>query len=347
MRTCSIAFGNPQFDESKYAALVAQRFKTAHNVERVDGNDLDLIDDACRTLRRTLRRQLRAPDVSGVRACAAHVTVALSGDGGDENFGGYRRYRGTPTRSACGPGCRLGCGGRFSVRSVRSIQSSTGRRGFCVRSRRSGARSRQPRGLFPQVSRFCRRPSAPTFSRRFVAQLTAMRPSTCSKARRATLRRRPARAGSIPRLQDLLAGRYPHQGRPREHGAQPRGARAVLDHELVDWAGGVPSSLKLLGGEGKYFFKKALESRLPNDVLYRAQDGFCGAARAVVPHRPQRARARAVVERRVPCRRRVRPRFRCVDARSARTRRARFQRVVMGAADVCRIPTRCAWGHAG
>jgi asparagine synthase (glutamine-hydrolysing) len=48
----------------------------------------------------------------------------------------------------------------------------------------------------------------------------------------------------------------------------------ILDHELVDWVSGVPSSLKLNGREGKYLFKKALERRLPHDVLYRQKMGF-------------------------------------------------------------------------
>jgi asparagine synthase (glutamine-hydrolysing) len=48
----------------------------------------------------------------------------------------------------------------------------------------------------------------------------------------------------------------------------------ILDHELVDWASGVAPTQKLNGREGKYFFKKALETRLPSDVLYRPKMGF-------------------------------------------------------------------------
>jgi len=48
----------------------------------------------------------------------------------------------------------------------------------------------------------------------------------------------------------------------------------ILDHELVDWTAGVDPTLKLNGREGKYFFKKALESRLPNEILYRPKMGF-------------------------------------------------------------------------
>jgi asparagine synthase (glutamine-hydrolysing) len=48
----------------------------------------------------------------------------------------------------------------------------------------------------------------------------------------------------------------------------------LMDHELVQWVASLPSALKLKGSEGKYLFKKAMEPRLPNDVLYRPKMGF-------------------------------------------------------------------------
>ena len=47
-----------------------------------------------------------------------------------------------------------------------------------------------------------------------------------------------------------------------------------MDHELVQWAASLPSSLKLQGGNGKMVLKKALEPHLPADVLYRPKMGF-------------------------------------------------------------------------
>jgi asparagine synthase (glutamine-hydrolysing) len=48
----------------------------------------------------------------------------------------------------------------------------------------------------------------------------------------------------------------------------------ILDHQLVDWISGLPPEMKLKGREGKYIFKKALESKLPHDILYRQKMGF-------------------------------------------------------------------------
>ena len=48
----------------------------------------------------------------------------------------------------------------------------------------------------------------------------------------------------------------------------------LLDHNFAEWTAGIPASLKLRNGEGKYVFKRALESRLPHDILYRPKQGF-------------------------------------------------------------------------
>jgi asparagine synthase (glutamine-hydrolysing) len=47
-----------------------------------------------------------------------------------------------------------------------------------------------------------------------------------------------------------------------------------LDHELVEWAFSLPNELKLKNGEGKFLVKRALESRLPDEILYRPKAGF-------------------------------------------------------------------------
>jgi len=48
----------------------------------------------------------------------------------------------------------------------------------------------------------------------------------------------------------------------------------LLDAEFVNWACTIPSSLKLKGRQGKYIFKKTLESRVPDSILYREKMGF-------------------------------------------------------------------------
>ena len=47
-----------------------------------------------------------------------------------------------------------------------------------------------------------------------------------------------------------------------------------MDHPLVEWLASLPNGLKIRGKEGKFLFKKAMEPRLPSDVLYRPKMGF-------------------------------------------------------------------------
>ena len=56
-----------------------------------------------------------------------------------------------------------------------------------------------------------------------------------------------------------------------------------LDHELLAWGMSLPPALKLRGQEGKWLLKKALEPKVPKEILYRRKQGFCDVVGAAVP----------------------------------------------------------------
>ena len=91
--TCSIAFDDPAFNESAFAQLVADRYKTDHHVETVKSDDFDLIDTLAALYDEPYADSSAIPTYRVCQLARKHVTVALSGDGGDESMGGYRRYR--------------------------------------------------------------------------------------------------------------------------------------------------------------------------------------------------------------------------------------------------------------
>jgi asparagine synthase (glutamine-hydrolysing) len=93
-RTFSIGFRDRRFDESAYALAVARHFDTNHRHLVVDERDaLDLIPQFSTSYDEPFADSSALPTMAVARLAREHVTVALSGDGGDELFSGYPRYR--------------------------------------------------------------------------------------------------------------------------------------------------------------------------------------------------------------------------------------------------------------
>jgi len=94
VKTFSIGFeGDPAYDETAYARLAAQRFKTDHTEFRVSPAAVDLIDTLIWHHDGPFGDSSAVPTYIVSKLARAHVTVVLTGDGGDELFAGYRRFR--------------------------------------------------------------------------------------------------------------------------------------------------------------------------------------------------------------------------------------------------------------
>lgn len=92
VNTFSIAFGERAFDESAYALAVAERYGTIHDVRQVDADDFSLIPRLPEIYDEPFGDISAIPTFAVCAQARQSVTVALSGDGGDEVFAGYRRY---------------------------------------------------------------------------------------------------------------------------------------------------------------------------------------------------------------------------------------------------------------
>jgi len=276
VNTCSISFGEREYDEAEYAARVAERYRTRHRVERVDPNDFDLIDRLASLYDEPFADSSAMPTYRVCGLARKHVTVALSGDGGDENLGGYRRYRHhlyeEKMRAALPLGLRrplFGLMGRVYPKANWAPRIFRAKATFQALARDT------IEGYFHGISVvndvFRTSMYSPLFRRKLDGY------------RAIEVLRRHARNADTTRLLSLvqyldiktyLVGDILTKV-DRASMAHALEVRVpILDHKLVEWMATLPPELKLRRGEGKYVFKKALEPYLPRDVLYRRKMGF-------------------------------------------------------------------------
>ena len=90
--TYSVAFKDSAFDESDYARIVAERFGTEHHALTADDDPSSLFEELIRAYDEPFADSSALATLAVAKVAREHVTVILTGDGGDEMFGGYARY---------------------------------------------------------------------------------------------------------------------------------------------------------------------------------------------------------------------------------------------------------------
>jgi asparagine synthase (glutamine-hydrolysing) len=276
VNTCSISFGDPAFNEAAFAQQVADRYHTRHYVEQVESDDYDLIDTLAELYDEPFADSSAIPTYRVCELAKKRVTVALSGDGGDENLAGYRRYRyhlyEERMRAMLPLGIRKPL---FGLLGSVYPKADWAPKVFRAKSTFEALARDPVEGYFHSVSVMGDKLRDKLFSSAFKLKLQGHRAVD-------VMRRHAERAPTddpLSRVQYLdiktyLAGDILTKV-DRASMAHALEVRVpILDHKLVEWMSGLPSSYKLHGQEGKYIFKKALESYLPDDILYRPKMGF-------------------------------------------------------------------------
>ncbi|MDT8997942.1 amidotransferase 1, exosortase A system-associated [Paucibacter sp. APW11] len=276
VNTCSIGFDDPAFNESEFAKTVADRYKTNHRLEIVKSDDFDLIDTLALLYDEPYADSSAIPTYRVCQLARKHVTVALSGDGGDETFGGYRRYRlhlmEEKMRSALPDGLRkplFGFLGRVYPKA------DWAPRMFRAKTTFEGMSRDSVEGYFHSISIMRGPMREQLFSPRFKAECAGYSALN-------VFEQHAARAGTddpLALIQYLDIKTYlvgdintKVDRASMAHSLEVR--EPLMDHQLVEWLGTLPSDLKVRGNEGKYLLKKAMEPMLSDDILYRPKQGF-------------------------------------------------------------------------
>jgi asparagine synthase (glutamine-hydrolysing) len=274
--TCSIGFKEPRYDESRYARLVAEAKGTDHKTELVEATDYGLLEKLVDIYDEPFADSSAIPTYRVCELARKHVTVALSGDGGDEDFLGYRRYRlfamEQAMRAAIPGAIRrplFGALGRWYPKLDWAPRPLRGKTTFQALAREPAAAYLHGVSIFPDEGRRA------LFSADLDRRLGGYRADEVFRAHLAG-REFPDELSMVQYLdyQTYLPGDILTKV-DRASMANSLEVRVpFLDYRFVEWAATVPTSAKLKRTEGKAVLKKALEPLLPHEVLYRQKMGF-------------------------------------------------------------------------
>ncbi|HSR42548.1 MAG TPA: asparagine synthase (glutamine-hydrolyzing) [Longimicrobiales bacterium] len=272
VRTFSIGFEDaPGYDETRFARIAAERFGTDHTSFRVGAQSVDLVERLVAAYDEPFGDSSAIPTyiVSGLTR--EHVTVALTGDGGDELFAGYARFQGMRIAAAL-PGWAIGLGGALA-----------------------GALPHDPdfRSLPRRAQRFFEAAALPEeermlrwigfFADRLDELLRAEHREILSRDEVTRSFRRPLRGREdLSVLARTLALNF-ETYLPEDllvkadrcsmaHGLELRSP--FLDTALVEFAAGLPDRYKIRGRTYKRLLKRAFRDLLPDEIIEREKMGF-------------------------------------------------------------------------
>jgi len=267
VKTFSIGFDEQDYDELRYARQVAERCDTEHHELVVRPDAVDLVEDLAWFLDEPFGDSSALPTFMVSRLASQFVKVALSGDGGDELFAGYDRYR---------------------------VEARERRRELIPRPIRGALGALA--GAMPETmrGRNLMRHLALEGPARYLDAMTLFR---AEEKRRLF---RPA-AFEMMALEDPWRAEAEWMARPNgdwlstlqyldlksylpldiltkvdrmsmAHGLETR--VPLLDHRLVEFAATIPASLRLRDGVGKHILKRAMRGVLPDPIIDRPKQGF-------------------------------------------------------------------------
>src|SRR5450631_240471 len=278
IKTFSVGFPSEYaaFDERPFARQVATRFDTDHQEMEVAPDVGEAMLSLGRIFDEPMGDSGAVPNLLVCRMARQHLTVALSGLGGDELAGGYQRYLGVTLAE-------------WYRKIPAFLRNDVVRRLVdLIPESRSGARG------IDQAKRFVRSSELP-YVERFFAFSSPLERSRREALYQPELRARVALDSAQERMQ-ALGAEQPDADLLNKIlcidqqtylvddllTVADRTSMAVslevrvpfLDHPFVELMAGVPGNLKIRGGKKKYLLKRALETDLPPEILARKKAGF-------------------------------------------------------------------------
>jgi asparagine synthase (glutamine-hydrolysing) len=272
VKTFSIGFSAREYDETRYARIVAQRYGTDHEELVVEPDAVSVLPRLAWHFGEPFADSSAIPTYYVSEIARRKVTVALNGDGGDECFLGYRRYKAMHLLSRLD---RMPRWSRVGIERLLARAPAAAQRRFKVPRIRGVLQAPQE---FP--------------ARRYASTLVSFTDRDKQQGYSGAMREQLEGSALdliepyFAEADDLVAGANwadIHTYLPDDlmvkvdvasmaHGLETRSP--LLDHVLMEWAAGIPHDTKMARGITKSLFKSAMEPYLPAKLLYRPKMGF-------------------------------------------------------------------------
>ena len=275
VRTFSIGFEAAEYDERRYARLVAERFGTRHEEFVIRPDAAGILPTLAWHYDQPYADSSAIPSYYVAQVTRRHVTVALNGDGGDEGFAGYDRY---VAHRLAGRLDWLPAAARRALRIGLGLAPHGARRGsLLARGRRflDGLLQPPDRRYGRWVFHFTADRKAALYQPDFAAAVSTV----ASEDLLACAFQTSDAPDTVDALLDVDTRTYLPDDllvkvdvASMAHGLEARSP--FLDHHLLEFAAGLPSHLKLQGREKKVLLRTALRGILPDAILDRPKMGF-------------------------------------------------------------------------
>ena len=267
IKTFSIGFEHPQFNEAEYASAVAKYLGTEHHQEIVKPDPALILQEIAASLDQPFADSSYIPTFLLAKYARQEVIVALGGDGGDEVFGGYDRYVAAPTMQRA----------NYLLAIARPIAA--------ILSKSGAVDNRKLKRIVSHLQ------SQPSLAARYASIMSLAQPSEIATLLKPDFNLAGAneifladfkRAGTRDSLHAMIRSDFEHYlpgdllvKADLASMANSLELRSpLLDHDVIEWANSLPTKFKVAGRESKHILKDIARSFVPAELIDRPKMGF-------------------------------------------------------------------------
>ncbi len=279
VKTFSIGFEEGDFSETHHARRLAEKYGCEHSEVVVRADAATILPDLVRHYGEPYADSSAVPTFYVSQVTRRHVTVALNGDGGDETFAGYERYRALLlTESLPAP-----------LRAAGALLGRLLPGGLNFRSRAVRLKKMLQAGALPAPRRYLQWQSAFTYEQKHrlynpafqqavgqaVGQAAGLsNPVETHLAQALSRGLHPVDACQLTDIETYLPDDLLAKVDITSMMNSLEARSPLLDHTLMEWAATLPPPLKLSGATGKYILRRAIRDMVPAENMERPKMGF-------------------------------------------------------------------------